>query len=409
MSKLKSNRNGLGLYFNEITKNLKIMIRGPSRSILITCLVFPLLYLMFMTLIFGNVNFDFPIAVIVPDFSSNDEVQEAIDANSIPHTEEFIDFLNDNSIVGETIVKSHVTSIGFSLEQYEELLKLQEISLIVKLPLDFENSINQIKNGSWTSGQITIELWILNIHEDYQKNIYFGFQRKLKSYYDSVLPNETEVSYIYQNAEPDRITFPRMWTIGSGGLVYLCLSTSMIIGASFIFNEKNERMKHELALASIKSQSITYFGKISAALILTVGINFTIGSIIIFSWIGLPIPVNLIGFISITAVTVIIGALFGSLLGALIPEQVFTVPTAAFIGLTSLFLCGGFVDIELFDPVLQMVVKWIPFTYSYNIFKSSILTGEMPPFTYIIGLLSYIVIFAFLGWYFYKKFVIKSS
>jgi ABC-type multidrug transport system permease subunit len=183
----------------------------------------------------------------------------------------------------------------------------------------------------------------------------------------------------------------------------------MMIAASFIFNEKNENMKQELAITSIMNQRLTFFGKISAAIVLTIGINFTLGSIVIFSWIGLPVPIDFIGFILITLATVTIGALFGSLLGAMIPEQVFTIPTAAFIGLTTLFLCGGFVDIELFDPTLQTIVKWIPFTYSYSIFKSSILTGDFPPIIYPIGLIAYIIIFAIIGWLFYKRFVISSK
>ena len=407
MSKFKG--VSISLIAKEIMKNLKIMIRGPTRTILITCLVFPLIYLTFMTLIFGSVNFNFPIAVVLPDFNSDADLQDALSSNSIPNTQEFLIYLNNNTYVGDTIVKSHIVAIGSSLHDYEDKLKTQEISLIVRLPSGFENSIAQLKNGTWSNGQINIELWILNIHEDYQKNIYFGFERKLKAYYDNVLTNETEISYIYRDAVPDRTTFPRMWTIGSGGLVYLCLSTSMIIGASFIFNEKNERMRQELAIASIKNQALTYTGKIFATLILTLAINFTIGSIIIFFWVGLPIPADFIGFILITIATVSIGALFGSLLGALIPEQVFTVPTAAFIGLATLFLCGGFTDIELFDPTLRMIVQWIPFTYSYSIFKSSILTGVFPPMIYVIGLIAYVIIFAFSGWYFYKRFVIKSK
>jgi ABC-type multidrug transport system permease subunit len=362
-----------------------------------------------MTLIFGGINFNFPIAVVIPDYSSNDEIQDALNSNEIPNTEEYLNILNNNSIVGETMVKSHIAMIGGSSNHFEDLLKLQEISLIVELPLDFENSISKIKNGTWTNGQLTIELWILNIHEDYQKNIYFGFQRKMKSYYDLILTNETEITYTYLKAEPDRVTFPRLWTIGSGGLVYLCLSSSMIIGASFVYNEKTEKMKQELALASTLNQGVSYIGKISAATILTLGVNFTIGSIVIFLWLGLPIPIDIVSFILITLTTVIIGSLFGSLLGAMIRQQVFTIPIAAFSALATLFLCGGFVDIELFDPALQMIVQWIPFTYSYSIFKSSILTGGAPPFTYIIGLIFYLIIFLIIGWNFYKKFIISSK
>jgi ABC-type multidrug transport system permease subunit len=269
--------------------------------------------------------------------------------------------------------------------------------------------IAQVKNGTWINGSITIKLHILNLHEDYLKNIYFGFQRKLKAYYDEVLSNETEINYVYSNADPNRITFPRMWTIGSGALVYLCLTSSMIIAASFIFNEKTDQMKQELALASSKNQSITFFGKISATLILTIGLNFTIGSLIVFFWIGLPVPVDLLGFSFITIVTVLIGALFGSIIGALIPEQVLTVPTASFIALATLFLCGGFMDIQLFNPILKSIIEWVPFTYSYAIFKNTLLTGDFAPPTYIGGIILYIAIFTLIGLYLYHKFVISSK
>ncbi|MFX0011853.1 MAG: ABC transporter permease, partial [Candidatus Hermodarchaeota archaeon] len=197
--------------------------------------------------------------------------------------------------------------------------------------------------------------------------------------------------------------------IGSGALVFLCLTSSMIIAASFIFNEKNDQMRQELALASSKNQIITYFGKVSAAALITYGLNFVIGSIIIFLWIGLPIPADIIGFLGITFITVIIGALFGTIIGALIPEQVFTVPTATFIALTSLFLCGGFMDIQLFTPILQSIVEWVPFTYCYSIFKNTLLTGDIPPSLYLAGIIFYIIAFILMGLYLYRKFVLSTK
>jgi ABC-type multidrug transport system permease subunit len=406
---IRKGRKVIGLYLNEIEKNIKIIFRGPTRTILIICVIFPLLYLAFMNMIFGVLNFNFPMAVVIPDYTSDEELHNALDSNYIPNTVEFLNYLNNNSVVGQTIVKSHITATGISLEQFEEELKLQKLSLIVKLPLNFDNIIAQVKNGTWTNGSITIELHILNIHEDYTKNIYFGFQRKLKAYYDDVLFNETEVAYIYLNTDPNRVTFPRMWTIGSGALVFLCLTSSMIIAASFIFNEKTNLMRQEFALASSKNQMVSFFGKLSAASIVTFGLNFIIGMIIIFFWIGLPIPIDILGFLGITLITIVIGALFGSILGALIPEQVFTVPTATFIALTSLFLCGGFMDVQLFNPILQSIVQWIPFTYCYAIFKNTLLTGDTPPLSYVAGIILYITIFTLLGLYLYRKFVISSK
>lgn len=406
---MKRRSKTLRLFLNEIMKNIRTIIRGPTRTILIICILFPLLYLTFMNMIFGVLNFNYPMAVVIPDYNSNEELHNALESNSIPNTVQFLDYLDNNSVVGQTIVKSHISALGISEEQFDERLKLQELSLIVTLPFNFNDIIGQVKNGTWTNGSITIKLNILNLHEDYLKNIYFGFQRKLKAYYDEVLSNETEINYVYSNADPNRITFPRMWTIGSGALVYLCLTSSMIIAASFIFNEKTDQMKQELALASSKNQTITFFGKISATVILTVGLNFIIGALIVFFWIGLPVPVDLLGFSLITIVTVLIGALFGSIIGALIPEQVFTVPTAAFIALTTLFLCGGFMDIQLFNPILQSIIEWVPFTYLYAIFKNTILTGDFAPPTYIGGIILYIAIFTLIGLYLYRKFVISSK
>ena len=407
--RMNKNRKAIRLFLSEIMKNIRVIIRGPTRTILIICIIFPLLYLTFMNMIFGVMDFNYPMAVVIPDYNSNEELHDALESNDIPNTLQFLDYLDNNSIVGQTIVKSHISGLGISVDEFEEELKLQELSLIVTLPLNFNNIISQVKNGTWTNGSITIKLHLLNMHEDYLKNIYFGFQRKLKAYYDEVLSNETEIRYEYLDADPNRITFPRIWTIGSGALVYLCLTSSMIIAASFIFNEKTDQMKQELALASSENQIITFFGKISATLILTLGLNFVIGAIVVFLWIGLPIPVDILGFIMITFVTVIIGALFGSMIGALIPEQVFTVPTAAFIALTTLFLCGGFVDIQLFNPVIQSIIEWVPFTYLYAIFKNTILTGAFAPPTYVVGIIFYIVIFTLAGLYLYHKFVISSK
>jgi len=360
-------------------------------------------------MIFGVLNFNFPMAVVIPDYNSNEELNNAIESNNIPNTVQFLGYLNNNSVVGETIVKSHISALGISIDEFEEKLKLQELPLVVTLPLNFNNIISQVKNGTWTNGSITIKLHILNIDEDYLKNLYFGFQRKLKAYYDEVLSNETEITYVYLPADPNRITFPRMWTIGSGALVFLCLTSSMIIAASFIFNEKTDHMKQELALASSKNRTTTFFGKISATLILTVGVNFTIGAVLVFLWIGLPIPFDILGFLLITIITTLIGALFGSIIGALIPQQVYTVPTAVFIALTTLFLCGGFQDIQLFNPLLQSIVEWVPFTYLYVIFKNTLLTGDLTPPTYVGGIILYTVIFTLLGLYLYHKFVISSK
>jgi ABC-type multidrug transport system permease subunit len=387
----------------EILKNIKIVFRGPSRTFFFLCLLFPITYLIFMTLIFGSVNFNYPFAVVIPDYDSNAELNYALDNHELNNTQEFLRYLNNNELVGKTIVKSHIEALGTSEEEFKDQLYNEEIVMVVILPENFENIISAVKNKSWTGGEIIIILKCLNINEDYLKNLYFGFQRKLKAYYDTVLNNEVEVTYFYKDADPNRETFPRMWTIGIGALGFVALVASMIIGAAFIFNEKNSKMAQELALSPDLNLYSTYIGKILSTIILSLSINFTLGATIIFIWIGLPFPTDFLGFLLIVLGTITLGSLIGTILGMFITEQVFTFPISMFLVLATLFLCGGFIDINLFGQPLKFIVELIPFTYCFNILYDSILLGSTPSLTYIFGLMIYIFIFFGVGLFIYKK------
>ncbi|MFX1310388.1 MAG: ABC transporter permease [Promethearchaeota archaeon] len=408
----KSNKKknlSIGVLKYEISKNIRIIFYGPSRTLLLLSLIFPITYLFFMNMIFGAVNFNYPIALVVPDYNSDNELNAAFENNELPNTEEFMDYLNNNELVGPTLVKSHIKMIGISVQQFENDLQLEEIVMVAILPENFENIIQSVKNGTWTGGIVSIELRCLNINEDYLKNLYFGFQRKLKAYYDNILFNETEVIYIYKDANPERETFPRMWTIGTGAIVFVCLVSSMIIASAFIFFEKDNRMTPELALATASNQNYTYLGKVLSASILSFIIHFPLGATIIFLWIGIPFPINFLGFLLISLTTTILGAIIGTFLGSLIPEQVFTFPLSLFTVLVTLFLCGGFIDIEMFGQPLRAIVDWIPFTYAYTILGNSVLTGDAPSFIHIFGLIGYIILFFSLGLLTYRRFVIKPK
>ncbi len=410
MKKLsKKRKSSIAILKNEISKDIRIIFRGPSRTLLLISLIFPITYLFFMNMIFGAVNFNYPFAVVIPDYNSDSELNTALENDEIPNIEEFLDYLNNNELVGPTLVKSHIEMIGISAQQFENKLQLEEIVMIVILPENFENIIQSVKNSTWTDGRVTIELRCLNINEDYLKNLYFGFQRKLKAYYDNILFNETEVIYVYNDAHPETETFPRMWTIGTEAIVFVCLVSSMIIGSAFIFIEKGNRMTPELALATSGNQNYTYLGKVISASILSFFINFTLGSTIIFIWIGIQFPVNFLGFLLISLSSIILGSILGTFLGALIPEQVYAFPVSLFIVLATLFLCGGFVSVELFGPLLRSIADWIPFTYLYSIMGKCVLTGDAPSVIYVFGLIGYTILFFGLGLIIYRRFIIKPK
>ncbi|MHA1717654.1 MAG: hypothetical protein ACTSXP_18585 [Promethearchaeota archaeon] len=80
------------------------------------------------------------------------------------------------------------------------MLKQQKIAMIVILPANFEEIIQAVKNETYQGGPVMIELQCFNIHEDYLKNIYFCFERKLAAYYENVFPKEIELKYQYHHA-----------------------------------------------------------------------------------------------------------------------------------------------------------------------------------------------------------------
>lgn len=361
-----------------------------------------------MNLVFGAMNFNYPLAIVVPDYDSDDMLTGDLNSGNLKNLEEFIDYLNDNDLIGQTVVKSHVAAIGVSEEEFETQLLTQDIVLLVILPSNFDQIIESVKKGTWNGGKVVIELKCLNINEDYLKNLYFGFQRKLKAYYDGVFNNEVEVEYVYKDADPNRETFPRMWTIGVGALVFLGLTASMVISSILVFIEKNSKMKSELALSSSLNQGLVFGGKILSSIILSLLINFSLGALIIFTWIGLPFPKDIITFILIVIGTITLGSILGTLLGAVIPDQVFNFPISMFIVLTSLFLCGGFIGIEMFNEPLKTIVNFIPFTYCFAILNNSVLIGSAPSIFYVISLISYNILFFFIGLIFFKKFVITK-
>jgi len=223
------------------------------------------------------------------------------------------------------------------------------------------------------------------------------------------LNGQVEVTYIYKDAHPNRPTLPRIWTIGSGAIVFLSLISSMILSAAFIFNEKNDNMRPELALASKSNQNYTYLGKIISALILSFLVDFILGTLIVFLWIGLPFPADLRGFLLISIGTLSLGAAMGSLIGIIIPEQVFTIPVSAFLVIGLLFLCGGFIGVEMYGGLLETIVNLIPFTYCNTITFSTLLTGGAIDIFQVIGLILYIFLFIGIGIILYQKYIVKSN
>lgn len=355
-----------------------------------------MIFMLFMWMVFGLLQFNYPMAVVVPGYASDASLDAALDDDELPETQLFLDYLNNDSLIGETIVQSHVEEVGHSEAQFEAAFAHHDLSVIVVLPENFETTIRAARNGTWTGGAITVTLRTLNINEDYLKNLYFGFQRKLKVYMDTEFPNEIEVTYTYTPADLERTTFPRIWTLGSADIVYAILTVSMLLSASLVFVEKTQRMFPELSLVSVGNQFSSYAGKMLASSTFTFAVNFPIVTMVVLNWVRMPVPAHFGAFVGIAFLIILFGASLGLILGCLIPEQVFTFPAAVFLVLVFIFVCGGFVDLELFPQILQEIVQWIPFTYCFVPMKASLLPGLVISGWYIFGLVIWIVV-SFVG------------
>lgn len=93
----------------------------------------------------------------------------------------------------------------------------------------------------------------------------------------------------------------------------------------------------------------------------------------------------------------------------IIPEQVFTFPISVFTALSTLFICGGFISVDMFTSPLKEIVQFIPFTYSYTVTFNTLLTGDPISLFNLLGLIFYIILFLIISMKFYQKFIISKN
>ncbi|MHA1720026.1 MAG: ABC transporter permease [Promethearchaeota archaeon] len=392
----------------EMQKMFRIFLRSPNKGIVIVILIFPITFTLFMGLVFGRSYYSFPTAIVVEGYATQAQLDADLNNGNLPETERFINYINNYSLVDGTIVHSEVVKIVYSLDEVEKEFKNLEILVILILPENFEKYINQAKNGQELSGNMIIECKCANINEDLLKNLYFGIERKIKAYYDLEFPGEIEVDYTYSPADPNKKTFPRMWTISSGGIVFSVLVAALIIGSAMVFIEKHSHMDVELLMISPQNRGLNYSGKVFSTAIISTLINFPFASLVIFLMVKMELPVNIPGLVGMIFLSNIFGACLGIIFGVLIKEQVFTFPVNVFILLPAIFLCGGFMDVELFGKPLLTIVNLIPFTYIFTLVKYTILPGFIWNWEYFIGLIIYIIIFFILGWKVYENGMVKG-
>ncbi|GAB4309483.1 MAG: hypothetical protein Kow0069_08780 [Promethearchaeota archaeon] len=380
-ARIKARKKGLGLAA-AFVKELKSVARGPTKVTAVLCLAFPALFILFMWMVFGAARFDVPVAVVVSGYESDAELEEALDRGELPETRAFLESLDDDSVAGATIVKCHVAAVGASEALFEEALVRQDYSLLVVLPPNFEASVAAARSGDWTGGPVNVTLRVLDVNEDYAKNLLFVFERRLKAYLEDNFPGAIRASYEYFPAVPGRPSYPRMWTLSSAAVVYAILVSSMMLGASLVFAERDARMFPILALASRRSRAAGYSGKFLASVAASLGTGFPFGLFLAIAWEGVPPPAHPVATLAWAALASAFGAAVGLVFGSVVPELVFCFPVAGFTALASLFTCGGFADVELFPASVQAVVRLVPFTYCFAGLKASLLPGTSVPAWY---------------------------
>ncbi len=167
-------------------------------------------------------------------------------------------------------------------------------------------------------------------------------------------------------------------------------------------------MLPELALASKNNQAITFAGKLVAGLIFPFAIDFPITLLLIALWAQIPV-INTLPMVAVSAIFIILlGNAVGMVPGAILPEIVVAVPSAIFLVLASLFLCGGFQDLRTMPLGYQQVVAFIPFTYCFSLTKNAMLGTGVWDWGQFAGLCINTILLGMVGMVVYRKRVIRS-
>ncbi|MHA1889363.1 MAG: ABC transporter permease [Promethearchaeota archaeon] len=396
------------LSIRELIKDIKIIFRGSRKWLILLSLIFPFTYLMFMYMVFGQESYSIPAAVVVKGYNSASDLEEDISNGKLNETLKFISYLNNDSLVGKTIIKLKIVNITWNSEELNGKFQENKILLIINLPANFEDLVRKarkIETGEMSSENWTpvmIELKCANINEDLLKNIYFSFERKLKAYYDIEFPNEVEVRYIYEPAL-NTPSYPRIWTISSGAIVYCILTNAMVVGSMVVFIERDSSYQEILTRATKSKIMGIYFGKLMTSTVIISGIStpiFTVG-ILLFS--GMQPPQDYGSLIVISLASGAMGSALGMIFGSLLSDSLYSFPTSVFIMIPLTLLCGGFVDIEVFPLVLQEFVKLIPLTPVFSLMKASILPGIIAPQWNVFALVAWLVILIVVSAVFYER------
>ncbi|HME52600.1 MAG TPA: ABC transporter permease [Candidatus Lokiarchaeia archaeon] len=402
--KRRAMKSGWRLFSEEFLKNLRITSHGPTKAFVAVGIFVPLVFILFMFAIFGTGTVSYTAAVVVQGYPSDAAMQTDLSGGHLPYTQELINSFNTTASGGGS-----VTAVGTSVGEFLDAFHGQSIDLIIVLPPGFDQSIAKDVNHTWTGGNVTIDLYIANVNEDFTEIIEHGVDQRLNAYYNTILATNVRANFTAAPVNPGQPTLPQLWSLGSSSLMYGLLVVSVIIGAAYIFNEKQARMLPELAIASTRNQSISFTGKFAASIVFPMVVDFPVTLALVELFTGIPLSgEDLLVTAGVAALVIMLGTGIGMLIGAAVPELVYAVPAAIFLVLASIFLCGGFQDLRTFPVAYQQVVDFIPFTYAFSLAKVAMLGVGIWQGAQLAGLVAYIGVFFVAGLLVYHKRVIRG-
>ncbi|MHA1848407.1 MAG: hypothetical protein ACTSXU_12240, partial [Promethearchaeota archaeon] len=145
------------LSMRELIKDMKIIFRGSRKWLILLSLIFPFTYLMFMYMVFGQESYSIPAAVVVNGYNSASDLQEDINDEKLNETLKFISYLNNDSLVGKTVIKLKIVNITWNSDELNGKFQENKILLIINLPANFEDLVRKARKIE--TGEMSSENW----------------------------------------------------------------------------------------------------------------------------------------------------------------------------------------------------------------------------------------------------------
>ncbi len=322
-------------------KELRVWRRNPRKLMLVILL--PLMFFVSFTMLMGGVYYGSGVdtALVVEEQSPG------------LYTNGLIEILGQSDVI-----PPRLNPIPMDAQTADALFQNGNILLVITIPDGFENALV-------TNATTSIHIQVANIHEDLTKNLRMPVIRKLDIFYQTYLLNDSLVDFNIETMRP--FSPPRLaymaWTI----TVYAIMFSAIFAAGSAMTQEFEQKTMDELTLSNQPPRYI-YLGKMLSAVAISYiapPLLFMLSYLLFGVW---PSGDFLV-FLLLTSLLALFCSGIGIIVGAIVRNSVFTVPTAALTGIFYWIVGGGIAPLEIIGASFGAFDEYLPIA---NVYRSLI-------------------------------------